>query len=57
MEATVRQEAKQIKDLLEEKNQSRDTLASSSAAKPSSRGEFLLLRGHQALDTLTLTLC
>ena len=57
MEATVRQEAKQIKDLLDEKNQSRDTLASSSAAKPSSRGEFLLLRGHQALDTLTLTLC
>ena len=41
MEETVRQEAKQIKDLLEEKNHSRDTLASSSAAKPSSSGEFL----------------
>ena len=32
MEATLLQETKQIKDLLEEKNQSRDTLAS---------GEFL----------------
>lgn len=41
MEATVRQEAKQIKDHLEEMNQSRDTLACSSAAKPSFRGEFL----------------
>ena len=56
-------------------NQLINTLASSSAAKQSSRGEFLkkitpllseprvtqllspLLRGHQALDTLTLTLC
>ena len=41
MEATVRQEAKQIKDHLEEMNQWRDTLASSRAAKPSSSGEFL----------------
>ena len=41
MEATVCQEAKEIKDQLEEMNQSIDTLASSSAAKQSSRGEFL----------------
>ena len=41
MEATVCQEAKEIKDHLEEMNQSIDALASSSAAKQSSRGEFL----------------
>ena len=41
MEATVCQEAKEIKDHLEEMIQSIDTLASSSAAKQSSRGEFL----------------
>ena len=41
MEATVCKEAKEIKDHLEEMNQSIDTLASSSAAKQSSRGEFL----------------
>ena len=41
MEATVRQETKQIKDHLEEMNQSRDTLAYSSAAKPSFSGGFL----------------
>ena len=41
MEATVYQEAKEIKDHLEEINQSIDTLASSSAAKQSSGGEFL----------------
>ena len=35
------QEAEEIKDLVEEMNQSLDTLASSSAAKQSSRGEFL----------------
>ena len=39
MEATVCQEAKEIKHQLEEMNQSIDTLASSSAAKQSSRGE------------------
>ena len=47
METTVFQEAKEIKDQLEEMNQSIDTLASSSAAKPSSSGEFLK----------TITLC
>ena len=41
MAATVCQEAKEIKDQLEEINQSIDTLASSCAAKQSSRGEFL----------------
>ena len=41
MEATVCQEAKEIKDHLEEMNQLIDTLASSSAAKQSSGGEFL----------------
>ena len=41
MEATVCQEAKEIKDHLEEVNQSIDTLASSSAAKQSSRGELI----------------
>ena len=41
METTVFQEAKEIKDQLEEMNQSIDTLASSSAAKQSSRDEFL----------------
>ena len=41
MEATVCQEAKEVKDYLKEMNQSIDTLASSSAAKQSSRGEFL----------------
>ena len=41
MEATVHREAKEIKDQLEEMNQSIDTLTSSSAAKQSSRGEFL----------------
>ena len=41
MEATVFQEAKEIKDHLEEMIQSIDTLASSSAPKQSSRGEFL----------------
>ena len=41
MEATVCQEAKEIKDHLEEMNQSIDTLASSSAAKQSSRGELI----------------
>ena len=39
MEATVCQEAKEIKDQLGEMNQSIDTLASSCAAKQSSRGE------------------
>ena len=71
MEATVCQEAKEIKDHLEEMNQSVDVLASSGATKQSSRGEFLktlllcsvnrelwspLLRGHHALDTLSLAL-
>ena len=41
MEATVCQEAKEIKDHLEEINKSINALASSSAAKQSSRGEFL----------------
>ena len=41
METTVCQEAKEIKDHLEEINQSINTLVSSSAAKQSSRGEFL----------------
>ena len=41
MEATVCQETKEIKDHLKEMNQSIDALASSSAAKQSSRGEFL----------------
>ena len=41
METTVCREAKEIKDHLEEMNQSINTLASSSAAKQSSRGEFL----------------
>ena len=41
MEATVCQEGKEIKDRLKEINQSKDTLASSCAAKQSSRGEFL----------------
>ena len=41
LEAAVRHEAKEIRDKLGEMNQSIDTLASSSAAKQSSRGEFL----------------
>ena len=41
MEATVCQEVKEIKDHLEEMNQSIDTLASSSAANQSSRGALI----------------
>ena len=41
MEATVCQETKEIKDHLKEMNQSIDVLASSSAVKQLSRGEFL----------------
>ena len=41
MKATVCQKAKEIKDHLEEMNQSIDTLAPSSAAKQSSRGELI----------------
>ena len=41
VQTTVCQQAKEIKDHLEEMNQSIDTLTSSSAAKQSSRGEFL----------------
>ena len=41
MEATVFRETKEVKFTLEEMNQSIDTLASSSAAKQSSRGELI----------------
>ena len=41
MKATVCQEAKELKNHLQEMNQSVDTLASSIAAKQSSGGEFL----------------
>ena len=41
MAATVFRETKEVKFPLEEMNQSMDTLASSSAAKQSSRGELI----------------